>query len=373
MDLVERSIEIGTQQATEYTLSNPSGVKITVISYGGTITSIRAPDINGIAEEITLCYDSFEDLINKPCRYYGCTVGRVANRIANGRFSVDGTDYVLSKNNGPNSLHGGTFGFDKKVWSSHAIAFDCEDRVGVEMQYFSVDSEEGFPGNMTATVRFILNVDNEICIQFEAIGDKSTPVNMTNHTYWNLSGNCRRKILDHHLQLYSDAYLPTNEFQIPLGCLTAVENTPFDFRSPYSSTSSGSTLGDALSNIDGGVDHCFVLNRNLNNAHHIPAAVNDASHWPAVTLAAVLTDPQSRRQLQVSTSQPGLQVYTANKLSVEAVGEDTVNSHKHCQHNAVCLETQHYPDAVNQPQFPNIILQPNQVYKQKTVLKLCVV
>ena len=360
-----------SQEVEEYVLECP-GKKITckVVTYGATLTSVQVPDRNGNVEEITVCYSTLDDLEGKLGPYYGCIAGRYANRIRKGQFALDGESYQLAINNGPNALHGGLKGFDKQVWS--AEMFLDEKNAGVKMSYRSPDGEEGYPGELLVEVAYSLNDDGQLEISYHAeTHGKATPINLTNHTYWNLSGNCSRKIYDHRLELSCDRYLPVDDTQIPLGELAPVEGTAFDLRTDPDNTY-GKLLRDVILNIDGGgrpgLDHCFVVDGALEDGQTMSGAE------PMLRLVALLTDETSGRQLICEASQPGVQVYSANWLS-EPNNDSTYSSssigetdHPHTQHNGICLETQHFPDSVNQPQFPSAILRPGETYRHKTIM-----
>ena len=344
------------QEVDEYVLSCPSkAITCKIITYGATLISVQVPDRNGTIEEVTLCYRTLEELETKLGPYYGCIAGRFANRIKNGTFVLDDTTYQLAINNGPNALHGGLKGFDKQVWSAEM----CLDnkKASVTLSYRSADGEEGYPGELHVDVTYSLNEDGQLEIAYHAeTYGKATPINLTNHTYWNLSGNCVRTIHDQRLELLCDCYLPVDDTQIPIGDLATVEGTMFDLRTD-SENRYGKRLGDVIPLIDGGgqpgLDHCFVINGAMDD--------DPPSDEPIVRLAALLTDEDSGRQLICEASQPGVQIYSANWLSLE-----TAIDHPHIQHNAICLETQHFPDAINQPQFPSAILRPGEKYKHLT-------
>lgn len=369
--VTQREVE-GSGGVVEYTLSN-GGLEARVLSYGATLTSLLAPDREGVLGEVTLCHETLTELQTKPGPYFGCIAGRYANRIKDGAFSIDGQSFSLARNNGPNALHGGLEGFDKKTWSGKAVV----DHRGasVELRYTSPDGEEGYPGALTVTVTYTLAADSvaenahptlfpapppstpRLVISFHAAATRPTPINLTNHAYWNLSGSCRlspdpaASLALHTLHLpRCSTYLPVDGNQIPTGgAAAAVADTPFDFLSP-------ATLGpDRLGLIDGGgrlgLDHCFCVDPLL------PSAPSSDT----LPLAAVLAHAPSGRRLSLYASQPGLQVYTSNWLATEAAEAPFV------QHGAVCLETQHYPDAPNQAWMPACILRPGEEYRQHSV------
>jgi aldose 1-epimerase len=323
-------------------LTSPSGMELSLITYGATITSVKVPSKTTGPEEVTLCYPTLEELRTKS-PYYGCTAGRVANRIAGGKFVVDGKEYTVATNNGPNSLHGGIVGFDKVVWTPR-IFVDASS-AGVEFTYLSKDGEEGYPGNLMASATYTLTDKNEVVMDFKATTDKATPVNMCNHTYWNLSGGLKENIHNHVLTLHCPGYLPVNSVQIPTG-VVPVAGTPMDFTSPH-------RVGERIMEVDGGgqpgYDHCFA--RTLGT---VPAG------GLGLGLVAEVSEPTSSRRMLVFTDAPGTQLYTGNFLDGSA---------PHVRHQALCLETENYPDAVNQTAkgFPDPILRPGQTYTHKAV------
>jgi aldose 1-epimerase len=346
----------GDVTVNEIVMRASSGVKVTCLSYGATVNSAFIPDRNGFLEEVILCAP-FEELISsesqKP-KYVG-TIGRVANRIAKGRFQLDEVEYSLAINNGENHLHGGIRGFDKQVWDFTLIRE--ERRVGARFTLSSPDMEEGYPGNVEVVAEYCLTDSNTLTMKFLASTDKSTPVNMTNHTFWNLSGSFRSSIKSHLLQLSCGGYLPIDAGLIPLGKIASVEGTPFDFTSPRSL---GSAIDQISHNGVSGIDHCFISSNQLlfpNQVQHV----------------ATLTDPNSGRQLLIQSNQPAIQVYTGNFLPILSVAaaaeeeeEDGGRDPFH-QHNGVCLENQGYPNAVNESNFPSIILHPGEEYVHESV------
>ncbi len=325
----------------QFTLINDHGLKVKVMSYGATLTSVQVPDRDGKLAEVTLNLDSLEDyLAGHPC--LGSVCGRFANRIAKGKFTLDGQEYTLAVNNGPNHLHGGKIGFNKVVWTSGPAPF--ENSVGVTFTYHSRDGEEGYPGNLTAKVTYSLTGDDELRIEYVAMADKATPINLTNHAYWNLGGIGSGSVLNHQLMLKAARFLPVDDTQIPVGRLDPVAGTPMDFTEPKS-------IGSRIEQVPGGYDHCFVVDR------------QDDS----LVLAGRLSDPSSGRVMEVYTTQPGVQVYTANGLNRQGAGGVEFRPH-----DAVCLETQHFPDSPNQPQFPSTILRPKETFREVTVYKFLV-
>ncbi len=325
-----------------YTLTNDNGLKVKVIAYGAIITSVEVPDRDGKFENVTLHCDSLADyLAEHP--HFGAVVGRYGNRIAAGKFTLDGTVYTLATNNGANHLHGGEKGFDKYVWEAKPIEGD--ESVGVALTLVSPDGDEGYPGTLTATVTYTLTNDDELRMDYTATTDKPTVVNLTNHAYWNLAGS--GDVLGHQMMLNADRYLAVDEGLIPLGSPDAVKDTPMDFTQPKAIGSRIDQLKDADTGA-GGYDHCYVLNKPTDDE---------------MSLAARVVDPQSGRVMEIRTTQPAVQFYTGNFLdgSVSGSGVD------YQQHHAFCLETQHYPDSPNKPDYPSTVLQPGETYRQSTV------
>ena len=330
-------------QLTRFTCTNNHGYSVSVIDYGATVTSVRTPDRNGKFDNIVLGCDDIESYERNTC-YFGSVVGRVCNRIANAKFSIEGIEHSLNVNDGSNHLHGGAKGFDKLVWTGETI--EQNDAVGVRFKLVSECGDEGYPGRLDVTADYLLNNSNELTLQLEATTDKSTHVNLTGHSYWNLggakSGSCR----NHELMINADHFLPINENLIPTGHRAAVADSPLDFRTPKPI---GRDL-DSLTNDPVGYDHCFVLN---------PTAGN--SDPRELKTAAIAIDPGSGRKLEILTTQPGIQLYTGNFLD----GEPSSNGFP--QHAAFCLETQGLVDAANQLGFPTTLLNPGETYRQTTI------
>jgi len=327
-----------------YTLTNPHGVEVRVMNYGGIVVSLRVPDRTGKLGDVVLGYDNFaEYLDNKP--YFGAIIGRYGNRIARGEFTLDGTTYHLAKNNGPNSLHSGWKGFDKVLWD--AEPFKKKHAVGIMFTYTSKDGEEGFPGNLKTKVTYTLTDQNELEFACEATTDKATPVNLTHHSYFNLLGEGNGDVLNHELTLNADRFAVVDSALIPTGELRSVTGTPLDFRKSYAI---GARINDAYEElvVAGGYDHTFVLNRKGNS----------------LALAAQVREPETGRVLEVYTTEPGLQFYTGNFLDGSAVGK---KGHHYARRSAFCLEAQHFPDSPNHPDFPTTILRPGQTYRSRTV------
>jgi aldose 1-epimerase len=326
-----------------FTLTNKNGIIVKIINYGGIIISIKTPDESGKLAEIVLGYDNLEGYLeNSP--YFGAIVGRYANRIANGEFKSDGKTYKLAKNNGNNSLHGGLKGFDKVLWN--ALPIRNKDSIGVRMYYLSKSGEEGYPGNLEVGVDYLLNNQNELKIYYTAKTDKPTPVNLTNHTYFNLKcGGCS-DILNHILYINSDKFTEISDELIPTGKILSVKDTPLDFTKPHK-------IGERIDKLDTGYDHNFVLNR----------------QGKKLSIAARVIEPETGRVLEVQTTQPGLQFYSGNFLDGSIKGHNNIVYKKH---SGFCLETQRFPDSPNHKSFPNTILKSNQIYRETTIYKFTI-
>lgn len=326
-----------------YTLTNRSGMQVGLINLGATVTAVNVPDKDGKPANVTLAFNDLPGyLANAP--YFGGICGRYSNRIAEGKFTLDGQTYQLATNNAPSHLHGGTVGFNKRVWKHEKT--QSPEMVGVKFTYVSPDGEENYPGALTVIVTYTLNDKNELTINYEATTDKATVLNLTNHCYWNLSAGAQPKILDHELTLMCDRYLPVDTAGIPTGELAAVAGTPMDFRTSHKM---GERIAEPV-NGNGGYDHCWVVNGT--NGELRPAAK--------------VVDPSSGRVMEILTTEPGIQFYTGNFL---AGTPETGNADKH---GAFCLETQHFPDSPNRPDFPTTVLKPGEVYKQTTVHRFSV-
>ena len=324
------------------TLRNARGVELRAMTYGAIIVSLKVPDRAGQLGDVVLGYDSLAGYV-KSSPYFGAIVGRYGNRIARGKFTLDGKPYTLAVNNGPNALHGGLKGFDKVVWSADTIRM--LEGVGIRFSYVSKDGEEGYPGTLTTTVTYTLTDSNEVHIAYEATADKATPVNLTQHTYFNLAGT--GDILAHVLTLNADRFTPVDSTLIPTGDLAPVAETPFDFTAPHAV---GERIGadDQQMKFGGGYDHNFVLTR----------------ADTGLALAAVLKEPTSGRTLEVRTTEPGVQFYSGNFLDGTLSGKGgMVYAHR----TGLCLETQHFPDSPNQAAFPNTIVRPGETYRSRTV------
>ena len=330
-----------------FTLKNSAGMEVKVTNFGAIITSIKVPDRAGNFADVALGYDNIADYINavdKP--YFGAVVGRYGNRIAKGEFTVDGKEYSLPINNGPNSLHGGIIGFDKVVWDAETV-----DDNAVKLTYHAKDMEQGYPGNLTATVTYTLTDDNKLVIDYQATTDKATPVNLTQHTYFNLKGEGEGTILNHELSINADHYTPVDATLIPTGEIAPVKGTPFDFTKTKPIGRDINQENEQLE-FGGGYDHNWVLNREKSEGE--------------LELAATLYEPESGRLLEVSTTEPGVQFYCGNFLTGVLKGK---SGKSYVYRGGLCLETQHYPDSPNQPNFPNTILKPGETYNSKTVFK----
>lgn len=325
---------------TEYTLRNASGAELSIINYGGTITSLRVPDKNGKLQNVVLGFDSLAGYTQQGNPFFGALIGRYGNRIGGAKFTLDGTTYKLSANDNGNSLHGGKKGYDKVVWGAAPLPGDSS----LELTYRSADGEEGYPGNLSVKVVYTLTADNAVRIDYTAITDKATPVNLTNHAYFNLSGGSDSTILDHTLQIAAAKYTAVNDQLIPTGALPEVKGSPMDFNT-------AKPIGRDITQVKGGYDHNWVLDRTNDQLQQV----------------ATLRHPASGRTMEVWTTEPGLQFYSGNFL--DGTLTHTLNGTRYVKHAALCLETQHFPDSPNQPSFPNTILRPGETYRTTTVYK----
>lgn len=331
----------------KYILSNAHGMQVGILTYGGVVQSIVVPDANGALANVALGFERLEDYIkNSP--YFGAIIGRYGNRIAQGRFTLDGKQYQIPINNGPNALHGGTKGFDKEVWAAGSL--QDSNWAGVELTYLSPDGQMGFPGNLAVTVRYTLNNDNELRIDYSAISDKNTVVNLSNHTYFNLAGAGHGTVLDQVAMINADKITTVDKTQIPTGELQAVRDTPFDFTKPTAIGARIHANNEQLKNVEaaqGGYDHNWVFN----NPGDLKA------------LAARVTDPDSGRTVEMYTTEPGVQFYTANYLDGTLKGIGGIYQHW----GAFTLEAQHFPDSPNHANFPTTELKANAKYSQTTI------
>jgi aldose 1-epimerase len=340
-----------------YTLNSGHGETVRILTYGGIIQTLTVPDRHGHQANVVLGFPTLADYVthNSPAAgggvYFGALIGRYANRIAKGTFTLDGVTYHLPVNNNGNSLHGGTSGFDQKVWSAKVV--HGNGTVGLQLTYVSPNGEMGYPGTLTTVATYTLDGHNRLTLHFTATTDAPTIVNLTNHSYWNLAGEASGDIYGQLLRINADRYTPTDATQIPTGQIVPVRGTPFDFTRP---TAIGARVNDSDPQllIGQGYDHNWVLNK--------PSGT-------AMTLAATAEDPASGRTLSIYTTQPGIQFYSGNFLTGTLVG---TSGHTYRQSYGYALETQHYPDSPNEPSFPTTVLRPGQTYDQTTVYQLSV-
>ncbi len=329
-----------------YTLTNKHGIRATITTYGGTLVSLYAPDRKGRMADITLGYDTVggyvKDIGNT---YFGALIGRYANRIAQGKYSVDGTPYTAAINNAPNSLHGGKAGFNKKVWT--AVPGPRGNGAALTLRYVSPDGQEGYPGTLTTQVVYTLRDDNALQMDYTATTDKDTIVNLTNHAYWNLNGAGSGTILNHVMKINADKFTPIDKTSIPLGPLESVAGTPFDFRRPTPIGARINRKDTQLAN-GAGYDHNFVVNGPMGT----------------LRLAAQVYSPQSGRVLSVLTTEPGIQFYAGNFLNGKQIGK---GGHPYTKRTGFALEAQHFPDSPNEPRYPTTELKPGQTYHQTTL------
>ncbi|MHC4691398.1 MAG: aldose epimerase family protein [Planctomycetota bacterium] len=346
----QRVMSVGTQpfgktpdgQEVElYTLANTNGLKATITNYGAILVSLEVPDRDGKLADITLGYDTLEGYIPRH-PYFGATVGRYANRIGAAKFKLNDIKYQLAANNGPNHLHGGIKGFDKVVWTAEYVLAD-KDGAKVKLSYLSKDGEEGYPGNLKCTVIYTLTKDDELKINYEAETDKPTVINLTNHSYWNLAGQGNGDILGHELMLNADRYTPVDEGLIPTGEIRSVKDSPMDFTKPMA-------IGSRIAQVEGGYDHNYVLN----------------SGGGTLALCAKVYESTSGRIMEIYTVEPGVQFYTGNFLDGSITGKA---GKVYKKHYGFCLETQHFPDSPNKPDFPSVVLKPGDKYTTVTVHK----
>lgn len=323
-----------------FRITNAKANSVSIINYGAAIISWKIKDDKKVYRNIVAGFDNLEDYIKNDV-YLGCIAGRYANRIANGRFKIGGTEYLLTCNNAVNHLHGGDTGFDKVVWNAEIVQDAIPKLV---LTYFSKDGEEGYPGNLKVKVEYSYNDDDELLIEYFAETDKPTPVNLTSHSYFNLTGDIGKNILDHTLQINAGHYTAVNENQIPTGELAVVDDTGFDFNAPKKIAENFDKTAD-------GFDHNYVLNRDKEE----------------LSLAAILSDPENELRLSVYTTEPGMQFYSGNLLDGSLINRDGKPIGRYA---ALCLETQHFPDSPNHPHFPSTILYPGEKYNSKTVYKI---
>ena len=332
------------KQTDLFILTNSKGVEITVTNYGAKIVSVSVPDKNGKLIDVVTGHQNIDEYLISKEPYFGAVCGRTGNRIANGKFSLDGKEYTLAINNGPNNLHGGIKGFNAVVWDAKQV-----DQQTVVLTYLSEDGEEGFPGNLTTTITYKITDDNAVEIEYQATTDQATIINLTNHSYFNLSGAGDPYIGDHLLQINADTYLPTDNTAIPYGKPEKVEGTPMDFRQ---ATAVGKRINDDFEQLvfGKGYDHNYILNKAGNE----------------LTFCAKVESPKTGIVMEVYTTEPGVQLYTGNWMTGEFVAK---NGQRYPERSALCLETQHYPDSINHPEYPTVILRPEEKFLSKTIFK----
>ncbi len=335
------------KSVTRFRCKNRNGLSMTLIDYGATMIAMETPDRNGKYANIILKCDSVSGY-EKCQSYFGCVAGRYCNRIAKGKFKLDGKEYSLKTNNGPNHLHGGEKGFNRAIWKAEKIFKPQEGIVGVRFVHFSADGDEGYPGKLTARVDYLLNGKNELIVDFQATSDKNTICNLTNHNYWNLAGEGSGTILSHELKVNADKFLPVDETMIPTGELKNVKGTELDF-SDFKAI--GKDIAALKKTHIKGYDHCFAIK---------------GYDGKSMKMACVLKDPKSGRIMEIHTDQPGLQFYTGNFL------DKSEGSGGYGENGALCLETQKYPDSPNRSEFPTATLKVGETYKHKTVHKFSV-
>ncbi|OAZ94527.1 aldose epimerase family protein [Halomonas sp. G11] len=342
------------RQVDVYRFTNANGIELQVTNYGGIILSLKTPDVDGEFDDIALGFDSLEAYLSDEYRqanpYFGAIIGRYGNRIAGGQFSLDGETYSLATNDGNNHLHGGDQGFDKVLWQ--AEPFENASGTGLVLRYTSEDGEEGYPGRLETQVTYTLTDNDELMVDYRATTDKATPVNLTQHSYFNLKGEGSDTILDHHLLINAPEFTPVNDSLIPTGEIRSVDGTPFDFTQP---TPIGERIDQDNEQLGfgGGYDHNFVLDRD-----------NAASD--ELVLAAKVWEPQSGRMVEIETTEPGIQFYSGNFLDGSLTGK---RGEPYGQRSGFALETQHYPDSPNQEAFPSTILEPDETYRSRTVYR----
>ncbi|MDR2627932.1 MAG: galactose mutarotase [Dysgonamonadaceae bacterium] len=327
-----------------FILTNCNGLEMTVTNYGAKIVSLSVPDKNGKPVDVVTGHGSIDEYLSSEEPYFGAVCGRTGNRIAKGTFTLDGKTYTLAINNGPNNLHGGLKGFNAVVWDARQ-----PDRRTLVLTYLSKDGEEGFPGNLTTTVTYKLTDDDAVQIDYRATTDRATIVNLTNHSYFNLSGAGDPYVGDHLLQINADTYLPTDETAIPYGQPETVEGTPMDFRQP---TAIGLRINDHFRQLvfGKGYDHTYVLNKDGNER----------------SFCAKVKSPKTGIIMDIYTTEPGVQLYTGNWMTGSFVAK---NGQRYPQRSALCLETQHFPDSINHPEYPSVVLRPGEVFESQTIFQ----
>jgi aldose 1-epimerase len=338
-----------------YTLRNANGATVQITNYGAIVTSIQMPDKTGKPGEVVLGFDQVQGYLTKDYLasgpYFGAVVGRYGNRIAKGRFSLEGNTYKLAVNNGPNHLHGGLKGFDKRVWTAKPL--DSDTITKLHLTYLSKDGEEGYPGNLQVSVTYTLTNNNELRMEYQASTDKPTVVNLTNHSYFNLAQGADPNVLNHQVTLNADRFVAVDETLIPTGDLKPVKGTPFDFTAPHA-------IGERIGQVEGGYDHTWVFSRNGGSA-----GGGDGDLF----LGARVVAPSTGRVMEVLTDQPGVQFYTGNFLNGTFKGH---GGQTYVKHYGFCLETQHFPDSPNQRKFPSVVLRPGETYRTVTVYRFSV-
>ncbi|RUR54695.1 aldose epimerase family protein [Vreelandella populi] len=342
------------RQVDVYQLTNANGIELRVANYGGTILSLKTPDREGNVDDIVLGFDSLDEYLSDEYQqanpYFGAIIGRYGNRIAEGQFTLEGETYTLATNDGDNHLHGGQQGFDRVLWQ--AEPFENDEGKGLVLRYTSDDGEEGYPGRLETEVTYTLTDDDTLIVDYRAETDKATPINLTQHSYFNLKGEGSDSILDHQLMLNADVFTPVSESLIPTGELQSVEGTPFDF-------TQATPIGERIEqdneqlSFGGGYDHNFVLNR-------------DSAESGDLVMAAKVWEPQSGRVLEIETTEPGIQFYSGNFLTGDLTGK---SGQAYPQRSGFALETQHFPDSPNQDTFPNTILEPGETYRSRTIFR----
>lgn len=345
--LLAEAFETGVdgRQTGLYTLTNKSGSEITVTNYGAKIVSLMVPDKNGQLTDVVLGHPTIDDYLTSEEPYFGAVCGRTGNRIAKGRFTLGGISYQLAVNNGPNALHGGIKGFNAVVWEVKRLSGSS-----IELFYLSPDGEEGYPGNLSVTILYTLTEDNALDILYQAETDQTTILNLTNHSYFNLSGQGDPSVGDHQLLLNADLYLPTDETAIPYGDPAPVKGTPMDFTEPHSI---GERIDENFEQLifGSGYDHTFVLNKTALGEY---------------TYAGICESPKTGIKMEIYTTEPGLQLYTGNWMSGNFAGKQ---GRHYPRRSAVCFETQHYPDSINKPQYPTVILHPGEQFHSRTTYR----
>jgi aldose 1-epimerase len=329
---------------TAYTLINKSGAKVKILTLGGIVAEVHVPDADGKLADVVLGFDNLQGYLDGH-PYFGCITGRVANRIGNGKFKIDGKEFTVPANNGKHSLHGGEFGFDKMVWRGEANMTATGPTL--KLTYISPDGSQGYPGELSCTVQYTWTEQNELKIDYAATTSKPTIVNLTNHSYFNLAGNNGGSILDHELKLLADKYTPGDDTLLPTGKIDPVKGTPFDF-------TTSTKLGARIKEVKG-----EPVGYDLNYVHGTKR--EETAKW-----VATVTEPKSKRTLDVLTTEPGIQLYTGNFLDGKTKGKGGT---AYKQHEAFCLETQFFPNSVNVPEFPSIVLKPGEDYRQTTIYK----